>query len=113
MKRLRALAALLSCVAILASGFMTVAAAMPAGASAPERSAIGEQPCSHCDECGGDAKCPMPAATCLQVSSNAAPTLATATYDLPAIEAGTIHWALGTNFLRGLSPPPEPFPPRA
>ena len=112
MKRLRALAAVLGCLAVLASGFMTVAAAMPAGPSASERSAIGEQPCSHCDECG-DAKCPMPAATCLQASSNAAPTLATATYDLPALESGTIQWPLGTSFLHGLSPPPEPFPPRA
>jgi hypothetical protein len=112
MKRLRALAAVLGCLAVLASGFMTVAAAMPAGPSASERSAIGDQPCSHCDECG-DAKCPMPAATCLQASSNAAPTLATATYDLPAIAAGTIHWPIGTSFLRGLSPPPDPFPPRA
>lgn len=91
---------------------MTVAAAMPASPAAPERSAMGAEPCSHCDECG-DAKCPMPATTCLQVSTNAAPTLATATYDLPTIETGTIRWRFESTSLRGLSPPPDPFPPRA
>jgi hypothetical protein len=111
MKRVRALAALLGCLAILAGGFMTVAAAMPAGSSTSERSAIGEQPCSNCDECG-DTKCPVPA-TCLQMSSNAAPTLAAATFDLPAMDAGKVHWSLSTTFLVGLSPPPDPFPPRA
>lgn len=90
---------------------MTVAAAMPAGPSASERSAMGAEPCNHCDECN-DTKCPVPA-TCVQVSSNAVPALATVTHSLPAIEAGTIHWTFDSASLSGLSPPPDPFPPRA
>jgi hypothetical protein len=112
MKHLRALTALLGCLAILAGGFMTVAAAMPAGSSTSERSAIGEQPCSHCDECG-DTKCPMPAATCLQISSSAALTLAATTFGLPAMDSGKVRWSLSTTILIGLSPPSDPFPPRA
>jgi hypothetical protein len=115
MKRFRALAAFLGCLAVLASGFMNVAAAATAPASLPaqqERNAIGEQPCSHCDGCG-DTSCPMPAATCLQASSNAAPTLPATIFDLPAISAGKVRWSLLATFLSGLSPPPDPFPPRA
>ena len=53
MKRFRALAGLLSCLAVLAGGFMTVAAAaVPSSPPVTERSALGE-PCSHCDDCGG------------------------------------------------------------
>ena len=112
MKRFRAFAVLLGCLAVLAGTFMTAAAAMPVSPEASERSALGGQPCSDCDECN-DTKCPMPAATCLQVSSISAPTLPAATYDLPTMVTGTVGWPVGTHLLRGLSPPPEPFPPRA
>ena len=112
MKRFRALAALLGCLAILASGFMTVAAAMPAGSAATERSAMGEQPCSHCDECDS-VPCPMPAAMCVQAFSSPTPTLSFGTLELPAIGFSKIRWQLRTTALSGLSPPPDPFPPRA
>jgi hypothetical protein len=112
MKRVRALAAVMACLAVLASGFMTVvAAAVPSGALATERS-LASAPCSHCDDCDG-VPCPMPAASCLQAASNVAPTLAPTTIDLPPIESGRIHWSLRTTILSGLSPPPDPFPPRA
>jgi hypothetical protein len=111
MKRFRSLAAVLGCLAVLAGGFMTVAAAMPSGASAPERNTA-SAPCSHCDECDG-VPCPMPAATCLQALSNATPTLTIGTIDLPAIGFSKICWSLRTTALSGLSPPPDPFPPRA
>jgi hypothetical protein len=113
MKRLRALAAVLGCLAILAGGFMTVAAAaaVPSSPLMTERDAA-SAPCSHCDDCDG-VPCPMPAATCLQTSSSATPTLVAATFDLPAVGFGAIHWSLRTTSLSGLSPPPDPFPPRA
>jgi hypothetical protein len=111
MKRFRALAAFWGCLAILAGGFMTVAAALPWSASATERSTA-SAPCSHCDECDG-VPCPMPAATCVQAFSNATPTLAIGTFDLPVIGFSKIHWQLRTAALSGLSPPPDPFPPRA
>ena len=112
MSRLRALAAVLGCLAVLASGVMTVAAAAaPASASVPERSSAGA-PCSHCHDCNG-VPCPIPSASCLQAASNASPTLATAAVDLPIVESGQPLWSLGAAVLNGLSPPPDPFPPRA
>jgi len=111
MKRFRALTALLACLAVLAGGFMTVAAAaVPFSSPVTERDAA-SAPCSHCDECDG-VPCPIPAAACVQAFSNPAPTLATATVDLPSMDASTIRWSLRATSLSGLSPPPDPFPPR-
>jgi hypothetical protein len=112
MKRVRALASVLACLAVLASGFMTVAAAtLPSAAPAAERG-LANAPCSHCDDCDG-APCPMPLASCFQVSSHAAPTLVSASVVLPPIESGKVRWSIRTATLSGQSPPPEPFPPRA
>ena len=110
MTRFRALAAFWSCLAVLAGCLMIVAVALPSTASATERSST-SAPCSHCDECDG-VPCPMPAATCVQALSNATPTLSLGTFDLPAIGFSEIRWQLRTAALSGLSPPPEPFPPR-
>ena len=111
MKRIRALAAVLGCLAVLASGVITVAAAaVPSGAPATERNGA-SAPCSHCDDCDG-VPCPMPLASCLQAAT-AAPTLVPTTIDLPPLEAAKVHWSLRTTILSGLSPPPDPFPPRA
>jgi hypothetical protein len=112
MKRVRALASVLSCIAVLASGFMTAAAAAPLSAAPVMERSLANAPCSHCDDCDG-VPCPMPLASCLQVSSHAAPTLATAAVALPPIESGEVRWSLRTAILSGLSPPPDPFPPRA
>jgi len=91
---------------------MTVAAAaVPSSPPVTERDAA-NTPCSHCDECDS-VPCPMPAATCLQASSNVAPTLAVAAFDLPAMGFDKIRWSLRATSLTGLSPPPDPFPPRA
>jgi hypothetical protein len=111
MKRIRALAAFWGCLAVLASGLMNVALALPSGASATERSTA-SAPCSHCDECDS-VPCTMPAATCVQASSNATPTLTTGTLDLQVIGFSKIRWHLRMTALSGLSPPPDLFPPRA
>jgi hypothetical protein len=112
MMRLRAFASVLGCFAVLAGGRLTVAAAAgPAGAPVSERGAA-SVPCSDCDDCDG-MPCPMPAATCMHVASNAAPTLAAAAIDLPAPVFSKVHWSLRTTTLSGLSLPPDPFPPRA
>lgn len=111
MMRLRLLAAVLGCLAVLAGGLMTVAAAMPAGAPAAERSIAGA-PCAHCDDCDS-VPCPAPTASCMQASTNGTPTLAASTLNLPTIGFGKIRWLLRTAVLSGLSPPPDPFPPRA
>jgi hypothetical protein len=111
MTRFRALAAFWSCLAVLAGAVMTVAAAMPSGASATERSTA-SAPCSHCDKCDG-IPCPVPTTTCLQAFSNTTPTLTTGSFDLSPIGFTKIRWSLRTTALSGLSPPPDPFPPRA
>lgn len=112
MMRLHLLAAILGCLAVLASGLMVVAAAAAPFASPASERSIAGAPCTHCDECDG-VPCPMPTAACVQFSSNGTPTLASATLDLPAIGFGKIRWPLRSIVLSGLSPPPDPFPPRA
>lgn len=109
--RFRALAAFLSCLAVLAAGFMTAAAAVPSSALAGERSAA-SAPCSHCDDCDS-MPCPMPAAACLQTSPTSTPTLADTPFSFAATGSSKIHWSFGVTTLAGLSPPPDPFPPRA
>ncbi len=111
MMGLRLLAAVFCCLAVLAGGLTTVAAAVPAAAPPPMQSTVGA-PCTHCDDCDSQ-PCPMAASTCLQVSSSATPTLATAMLDPPAIGFGKIRWPLRSIILSGLSPPPDPLPPRA
>jgi hypothetical protein len=112
MKRLRALAALLGCLAVLAASFMTVAAAADSRAPVAEKSAIGEQPCSHCDDCGGT-PCPSPTTACVQACMSVALSLAVVAFRLPVIATGQLSWSLRPIILSGLSPPPDPFPPRA
>jgi hypothetical protein len=65
MGRLRVIAALLGCLAVLAAGVANVAAAQDSGWSPTERSAS-SAPCSHCDDCD-KTPCPMPMTDCLQV----------------------------------------------
>ncbi len=110
MKRLRALAVLLGCLAILAGSFMAVAEAATARPSA-NHNAVGAEPCSHCDDCDG-MPCPKPAAACLQVLSAGAPALAAASVELPAMDFQMVPWSPWTAAMSGLSPPPDPFPPR-
>lgn len=111
MMRIRAFAALLSCLAILAGSFMTVAAA-----SVPSSPVMGElsaenPPCSHCDQCDA-VPCPMPTAACLQASSTTAATLAATALELPTIDYDKIQWSPHATSLRGRSLSPDPFPPR-
>jgi hypothetical protein len=110
----RVFAAVLGCLAVLAAGLTTVAAATSAeNVSVAVDSAMGEAPCRHCDECEG-APCPAPSATCIQVCMSVTPSLAVTSGSLP------MPGAIGKAFRRarpagliGLSPPPDPFPPRA
>ena len=90
---------------------MTVAAAaVPSSAPVTERH-LANAHGSQCDDCDG-VPCSMPSASCLQIASHAAPTLASATVVLPSTESGEVGWSLRTTMLSGLSPPPDPFPPR-
>lgn len=113
MLRIRAFATLLACLAVLAGGFMSVAAAgVPASPPATELSALGE-PCSHCDECDG-APCPAPTMACLQACVGVAPSLGVPAVSLPTPSvASEAFRPIRPAVLSGLSPPPDPFPPRA
>ena len=89
---------------------MAVAASMPSAATMADRSAATNAPCGHCDECDS-MPCPIPMPACAQVGGSAVPALAMAA-DLPAFDSISIRWSLATASLSGLSPPPDPFPPR-
>lgn len=111
MQRLRALAVLFACLAVLANGFMAVAAsASPLGPPATERSA--QDPCNHCDDCDS-MPCPIPMASCMQASPSGAIALAATATVLPLHDSSTVPWSLRAAILSGLSRPPDPFPPRA
>jgi len=111
--RLRALVATLACLAVLAGGFVSVAAsAFPANGSMAQDGKA-SMPCSQCHDCDG-VPCQMPAAAaCLHVPASPLPLLVDACADLSARGFSEIHWSLRTTALSGLSLPPDPFPPRA
>jgi hypothetical protein len=111
MTRLRALAALLGCLAILAGSFSVVAAASPAR-TVLDRSGVQAEPCSHCDDCDG-VPCPNPAAACVQAHASASPALAVVAVELLAVDYSAVSFPPRTTTLSGLSPSPDPFPPRS
>jgi hypothetical protein len=110
MTRFRALLALLGCLAMLAGTLNFAAAAQGALSAAHSNGA--SAPCAGCDDCD-KAPCPMPMADCIQMHVNAGPALLSAPVELPAGRYITLRWSLAGSTLSGLSPPPDPFPPRA
>jgi hypothetical protein len=110
MKRFRLLAAVLGCLAILAGGLPTVALAS-APTTAPVQTAASEPCTTHCPDCDGT-PCQPTAAGCVLSCGAALPTLGVATFVLPAIDTGKTAWPSLLAALSGLSPPPDPFPPR-
>jgi|SRR5258707_13633816 hypothetical protein len=111
MKRFRLLAAVLGCLATLAGGLPTVAlASAPSAAPSTERMS-GAEPCTHCPDCDGT-PCQPTAAGCVLSCVAAPPTLGVATFVPPAIDTGKTAWPSRLAILSGLSPPPDPFPPR-
>jgi hypothetical protein len=111
MKRLRALSALLSCLAVLAAGLANVAAARDSGWVAAERSASAA-PCDHCDDCD-KAPCPMSMTDCLQIHASGTAVMLAAFVGIPPAPIAVERQAAAAHALSGLSPPPDPLPPRA
>jgi len=114
MKRLRALSTLLSCLAVLAAGVANVAAARDSGWIATERSAS-TAPCEQCDDCDKapcPMPCPMPTADCLQVHPSGGTVMLAAAAEVPLGPIAADRWAAVAHALSGLSPPPDPLPPR-
>lgn len=112
MMRFRLFATVLACLAVLAGGAATVAvAAAPVGPAAVG-SAAGEEPCSHCDDCG-EVPCPAPSAACVQACIGVVPSLALTAASLPVPDASDeVFRPARPAGLSGLSPPPDPLPPR-
>lgn len=106
MSRLRFLAGLLGCLAVLAAAMPAIALA-----SAPARTAASE-PCQHCPECDAG-PCEPAAVSCVQACVATPPTLGVEAVALPSVHASTAVWPVPVAMLRGQSPPPDPFPPRS
>jgi len=114
MVRLRFLSALLGCLAVLAAALPTVAYAWMPSASFADSShaAIGTLCTQHCPECQG-MPCPPSAAGCVVACVGMMPSLITATVTLAIPEGGSESWPDRFTTLHGLSPPPDPTPPRS
>jgi hypothetical protein len=104
--RLRLLAGLLGCLAVLATGIsVTAFGALPA-------KAVAAAPCDEpCSDCKG-APCAPTMAVCGPTCVAAPPVLVTAMATMPAGEGVRSHWHVAAAALHGLTKPPDPFPPR-
>jgi hypothetical protein len=104
--RLRLLAGLLGCLAVLATGFSVAAfGALPS-------KAVATAPCDEpCPDCKG-APCAPTMAVCGATCMAAPPALVAAVAATPAAEDVRAHWHVASAKLRGLTRPPDPFPPR-
>lgn len=105
MSRLRLLAGLLGCLAVLAAALPAIAIA-----STPAQTAASE-PCQHCPECDAG-PCEPAAVSCVQACVAMPPALGVETFALPPVHAGAAVWPAPVAMLRGQAPPPDPFPPR-
>ena len=110
MLRLRLLAGLLGCLAVLAAGLPAVALASAPVAMATPMSA--GEPCQHCPDCGGT-PCQTAMANCVLACVAAPPALAASAFTLPAVTARQVLWSASPVILHGLMRPPDPFPPRS
>ncbi len=106
MSRLRLLAGLLGCLAVLAAALPAIAIA-----SAPAQTAASE-PCKHCPECDAG-PCQPAAVSCVQACVATPPSLGVETFALPSGHIGETVPPARAAMLHGQSPPPDPFPPRS
>jgi hypothetical protein len=104
--RLRLLAGLLGCLAVLATGFSIAAlGALPS-------KAVATAPCDEpCPDCKG-APCAPTMAVCGATCIAAPPALVAAVAAVPPAEDVRAHWHVASAALHGLTRPPDPFPPR-
>jgi hypothetical protein len=110
MKAFRRLAAFLGCLAVIAAILPVTAFGWAKAAdAAPARMAVSHT-CPNCHDCD---PCQTADAACSQVCVSPLPTLGAAGPVLPAIERGDVGVPGRLVVLHGLSPPPDPFPPRS
>lgn len=108
MRRLRLLAGLLGCLAVLAASLPAVA--LGSLSSVAAQKAVSE-PCDHCPDCQGG-PCQPAMAGCMQSCVASAPALCGASFLLQALSTTETVSLRSQAALHGLSPPPDPFPPR-
>lgn len=104
------------------AGLPTVAAASaPAAGEMPVQVAdnavstvvIAASPCGHCTD-GSDVPCPPAASGCTMVCVSSPPALGAGGPALPVLQASGASWMARLASLHGgLSPPPDPFPPKS
>ncbi len=113
MKRLRILFAFLGCLAVVASGLPTVALAWaPSQQASDDQTTVGALCTQHCPSCEG-MPCPPTAAGCVVACVGIAPALGVAAFTLSIPPSCNDVWAAELATLHGLSPPPDPSPPRS
>lgn len=71
-----------------------------------------DEPCTHCNDCDG-APCATPGSSCIAVCFASPPTLGVTTFTLTVPTHFGVVWPTRISILLGLSPPPDPLPPRA
>jgi hypothetical protein len=105
--RLRLLAGLLGCLAVLATGVSVAAfGALPSRAMA---AAPCDEPCTDCK----GTPCAPTMAVCGAACIAAAPAMVAIAFDLPTTKGAAETWLPSAAALDGLTKPPDPFPPRA
>jgi len=111
MTRLHFLSSLLACLAVLATAAPTIAWAWaPSPAPATERLAV-DAPRTHCSDCEG-VPCATAASSCIAVCFASPPTLGVMSFTLATSTHRGVVWPTRISTLLGLSPPPDPLPPR-
>jgi|SRR5712691_2458249 len=109
-KRLRILVSLLGCLAAIMAILPVATLAWTPTANAMPTHLAASPVCPHCHDCD---PCQTANATCVQVCVSPLPTLGAAGPVLPGGEASDDGEPGHLAVLQGLSPPPEPFPPRS
>lgn len=110
MHALRRLVAFLGCLAAMMSVLPTMALAWTPTADVAPENLSESLSCPHCQDCD---PCQTANAACVQVCVSPLPTLGATGPDLPTVDMSGIGMSGRLVVLHGLSPPPEPFPPRS
>jgi hypothetical protein len=112
MVRLRLLSALLGCLAVVAASLPAYAFAWTPTQAAGEHAVIGALCSQHCPDCEG-MPCPPTAEGCIVACVGVTPVLGTAAFTFVVPPGDVALWSQRLSELHGLSPPPDPFPPRS
>lgn len=111
MRRLRLLAGLLGCFAVLAASLPSVAFGSALSLNSVPAQTAASEPCDDCPDCQG-APCQPAMAGCVQTCVASAPALGVADFSLGEVSTIEAVSSPPLAALHGRSPPPDPFPPR-